>query len=267
MGESPAFVDLHSHTSASFDSLASPQAVVRAAAARGLTHLAVTDHDRIDGALRARDAAPEGLTVLVGEEIRTAEGDLIAVFLERSVPPGLSVAETIAAVREQGGLVGVPHPFDRLRGSLAGGRTTNDWMVAIAGLVDWIEVYNARAIGRANERAAGFAREHGLPGVAVSDSHSTLEVAVACTRLLGDPATPAGLLAALSGDPSGAFAAASAGGSGALSAATGPELITGRASYAVRLLGPVAKAVQWARGNRRIRPTPGMGPIAGSAER
>jgi predicted metal-dependent phosphoesterase TrpH len=269
MGESPAFVELHSHTSASFDSLASPQAVVRAAAARGLTHLAVTDHDRIDGALRARDAAPDGLTVLVGEEIRTADGDLIAVFLERPVPPGLPVADTIAAVREQGGLVGVPHPFDRLRGSLAAGGTTAEWIVSAAGLVDWIEVYNARAIGRANERAASFAREHGLPGVAVSDSHSTLEVAVACTRLRGNPSTPAGLLAALSGDPSAAVATASGGASGVPSAAaTGLELITGRASYAVRLLGPVAKAVQWARGNRRIRPvTPGRGPIAGSAER
>ncbi len=255
MGESFAFIDLHCHTSASFDSLASPQAVVRAAAARGLTHLAVTDHDRIDGALRARDAAPEGLTVLVGEEIRTADGDLIAVFLERAIPPGLPVADTIAAVREQGGLVGVPHPFDRLRGSLAGSPgTATTRMVAADGLIDWIEVYNARAIGRANERAASFAREHGLPGVAVSDSHSTLEVAVACTRLPGDPSSPAGLLAALSGAAPGLV--------------PGPELITGRASYAVRLLGPVAKAVQWARGNRRIQPaTPGVGPVAGSAER
>src|SRR6266508_2569581 len=254
MGESFAFIDLHCHTSASFDSLASPQAVVRAAAARGLTHLAVTDHDRIDGALRARDAAPEGLTVLVGEEIRTAAGDLIAVFLERAIPPGLSVADTIAAVREQGGLVGVPHPFDRLRGSLAGSAgAAADWMVATAGFIDWIEVYNARAIGRANERAATFAHEHGLPGVAVSDSHSTLEVAVACTRLSGDPASPTGLIAALSGAASGRL--------------SGPELITGRASYAVRLLTPIAKAVQWARGNRRIRPdTPGMGPVAWSAE-
>src|SRR6185437_6470129 len=66
-----AFVDLHCHTSASFDSLANPAGVVRAAAARGLTHLAITDHDRIDGALAARDAAPAGLTILVGEEIRT----------------------------------------------------------------------------------------------------------------------------------------------------------------------------------------------------
>src|SRR6266508_3291261 len=222
MGESFAFIDLHCHTSASFDSLASPQAVVRAAAARGLTHLAVTDHDRIDGALRARDAAPEGLTVLVGEEIRTAGGDLIAIFLERAIPPGLSVADTIAAVRQQGGLVGIPHPFDRLRGSLAGNESAMDGMAATAGLVDWIETHNARAIGRANERATAFAREHGLPGVAVSDSHSTIEVGVAWTRLSGDPSTPAGLLAAL----------------------PGAELVTGRASYAVRLMGPVAKAVQ-----------------------
>ncbi|HEU0242817.1 MAG TPA: PHP domain-containing protein, partial [Candidatus Limnocylindrales bacterium] len=72
-----SFIDLHCHTNASFDSLSDPAKVVRAAATRGLTHLAITDHDRIDGALRARDAAPAGLTVIVGEEIRTADGDLI----------------------------------------------------------------------------------------------------------------------------------------------------------------------------------------------
>jgi predicted metal-dependent phosphoesterase TrpH len=237
----PAFVDLHCHTSASFDSLASPEAVVRAAAARGLTHLAITDHDRIEGALRAREAAPDGLTVIVGEEIRTADGDLIAVFLERAVPPGLPVAETIVAIREQGGLVGVPHPFDRLRGSLA----RSAGMAAAAGSVDWIETHNARAIGRANERAAAFAREHDLPGVAVSDSHTTMEVGIAWTRLHGDPSTPAGLLAAL----------------------PDAEPVPGRASFAVRLMVPVAKAVQWARGNRRIRPTTGAAPTAGSTGR
>src|SRR6266567_2404277 len=104
-----AFVDLHCHTSASFDSLASPTSVVRVAAARGLTHLAITDHDTIDGALAARDAAPADLTVLIGQEIRTTEGDLIGVFLDRSVAPGLAPAEAIAAVREQGGLVGIAH--------------------------------------------------------------------------------------------------------------------------------------------------------------
>ena len=69
-----AFIDLHCHTSASFDSLAEPANVVRAAAARGLTHLVVTDHDRIDGALAARDAAPAGLTVIVGEEVQDRGG-------------------------------------------------------------------------------------------------------------------------------------------------------------------------------------------------
>lgn len=227
-----AFVDLHCHTSASFDSLADPVSVVRAAVARGITHLAITDHDRIDGALRARDAARDEITVIVGEEIRTADGDLIAVFLERAVPPGMSARDTIAAVREQGGLVGVPHPFDRLRGSLLRDRR----LEATAGLADWIEAYNARLmVGSGNERAAALARELGKPGVAVSDAHSVLEVGVAYTVLHGDPSTPAGLLAALAG-------------------AERLEIVPGRASYFVRVLTPVAKVVNRARGNRRVRP-------------
>lgn len=221
------FIDLHCHTNASFDSLADPLAVAKAAVSRGLTHLAITDHDRIDAALRVRDAAPAGLTIVVGEEIKTAGGDLIALFLERPVPPGQSVAETIAAVREQGGLVGVPHPFDRLRGSVG----HMEALEAVVGLVDWVETYNARVLGGSgNEQAAIFAREHGLPGVAVSDSHSTLEVAVAYTSLAGDPSTAAGLLAAL---PS-------------------AQLVTGRATYFTRLVTPVAKVVQRARGNGRV---------------
>ena len=223
-----SFIDLHCHTSASFDSLARPADVVRAAAARGLTHLIVTDHDRIDGALRARDLAPDGLTVIVGEEVRTTDGDLIVAFLERAVAPGMSAIETVAAVREQGGLAGIPHPFDRMRGSLL----TDARMSALAPLVDWIEVHNARLVGGGNERAAAFAREHGLAGVAVSDAHSVLEVGVAYTALDGDPSTPAGLLGALAG----------------------AEIVPGRASYAVRLWTPVAKAVNRLRGNRRIGP-------------
>jgi len=223
-----AFIDLHCHTSASFDSLARPGDVVRAAALRGLTHLVVTDHDRIDGALAARAEAPAGLTVIVGEEVRTADGDLIAAYLERAVAPGMSAAETVAAVREQGGLVGIPHPFDRLRGSLL----MDTRMSTVVSLVDWVEVHNARLVGRGNERAAALAREHGLAGVAVSDAHSVLEVGVAYTALDGDPSSAAGLLAAL----------ASA------------EIVPGRASYVVRLWTPVAKTVNHLRGNRRIRP-------------
>lgn len=222
-----AFVDLHCHTSASFDSLASPDAVMRAAVARGLTHLAITDHDRIDAAVAARDDAPAGLTVIVGEEIRTAEGDLIALFLERPVAPHQSARETIAEVREQGGLIGIPHPFDRLRGSLM----RDARMAWLAEHADWIEAHNARLLGRGNELAAEFARANGLPGVAVSDAHSVLEVGVAYTVLGGDPSTPDGLRAALEA----------------------PELVPGRASLVVRALTPLAKVVQRARGNRRIR--------------
>lgn len=262
-----AFLDLHCHTSASFDCLASPDAVVRAAAARGLTHLAITDHDRIDGALRARDAAPDGLTVIVGEEVRTADGDLVALFLTAPVAPHRPAAETIAEIRAQGGLVGIPHPFDRFRGSMlkgtpaAGTPATSASAVgavaapagaddarleALAAQVDWVEAHNARVVGGSgNERAVLFARAHGLPGVAASDAHSTIEVGVAYNVVDGDPSTPEGLLACL-----------------ALAEGAGRELVRGRASYYVRAITPVAKLVNRARGNRRVPPPAVSGPAA-----
>jgi predicted metal-dependent phosphoesterase TrpH len=223
-----AFIDLHCHTRTSFDCLSRPADVVRLAAERGLTHIAITDHDRIDGALEARAAAPAGLTVIVGEEVKTSEGDLICIFLERAIPPGLSAAATIAAAREQGGLVGIPHPFDTFRGSLSRGGQ----LAEIAPLVDWVEGHNARLVGSGNEQAIAFAAEHARPIVAVSDAHSLIEVGVAYTAMGGDPSTPAGLLAAL----------------------TDVELVPGRASYVVRLLTPISKVVQRARGNRRVEP-------------
>jgi predicted metal-dependent phosphoesterase TrpH len=231
MNEGRAFADLHCHTRASFDCLSSPRDVVRTAQARGLTHLAITDHERIDGALEARDLARElapDLSVIVGEEVRTLEGDLICLFLERPIPRGLSAAETVAAVREQGGLVGIPHPFDRFRGSLLRDRA----MDSLASLVDWVEVHNARVmVGDGNERAAAFAREHGLAGIAVSDAHSVVEVGVAYTSFDGaaDLSTAAGLLAAL----------------------PGATIVPGRASYYVRLVTPMAKVVHRLRGHRR----------------
>jgi predicted metal-dependent phosphoesterase TrpH len=236
-----AFVDLHCHTRASFDSLSKPADVVRAAAARGLTHLAVTDHDRIDGALEAQTAAPRELTVIVGEEVKTADGDLVCVFLERAIPPGLSAAETVAEARAQGGLVGIPHPFDRMRGSLL----KDARMATLVGMVDWVEGHNARLIGNGNEQAIAFAAEHDRPIVAVSDAHSVTEVGVAYTAMDGDPSTAAGLLAAL---------------------ANGVELVPGRATYLVRLWTPVAKLVQRTRGNGRIKPDAGSAgsPAGGS---
>jgi len=170
-----AFADLHTHSRASFDSLASPGSLVRTAARHGLTHLAITDHDRIDGALEAREQAgaiAPGLTVIVGEEVRTADGDLICLFLDEAIPPGLPAEEAIARARAQGGLVGVPHPFDRFRGSLL----RDARMERLAGQVDWIETHNARiALGNGNQLAADFAHDHGQPGRPVRGSIAGLE--------------------------------------------------------------------------------------------
>ena len=230
------FADLHCHSAASFDSLSKPADLVRVAAERGLTHLAITDHERIDGALAARDAAPDELTVIIGEEIRSADGDVIGLYLERAVPPGLSALETIAAIHEQGGLAGIPHPFDRFRSSgLAG--LPEARLGAVAAAVDYVETWNARVPSAAtNERARDFAAAHGLPGVASSDAHTLIELAVASTRLIGPITGPEALLAALAD----------------------ATLTTGRASYLVRGLTPVNKLVNRLRGNVRIRPSPSV---------
>ncbi len=157
------------------------------------------------------------------------------MFLREAVPPGLAPAAAIAAVRAQGGLIGIAHPFDRFRGSL--GRSDGDSSAfdAIAGQVDWIEAWNARLkFGDGNARAAELAARLGVPGVAVSDAHTTFEVAIASTALRGDPSTPEGLKAALAGRR---------------------ELTMGRASAYVWLLGPAAKLVQHARGRGRVKPS------------
>jgi predicted metal-dependent phosphoesterase TrpH len=204
----------------------------------GLTHLAITDHERIDGAQAAAASAPTGLQVIVGEEIRSADGDLLGLFLREPVPPGLTAAETAAAIHEQGGLVGLPHPFDAYRSS--GGSQAGDAdarLEALAAAVDYVEVHNARAYRDANPRAEAFAQRHGLPGVASSDAHSVSEVGVASTILPGTFSDAEGLRALL----------------------PGAQVVSGRASYYVRLWTPLAKLVNRARGNQRIRPAVGAG--------
>jgi predicted metal-dependent phosphoesterase TrpH len=228
-----SFADLHTHSSASFDSLSDPRRMVDRAIAIGLTHLAITDHERIDGALRAADAAGDRLTVIVGEEVRSRDGDLIGLFMERAVPPGRSAAETAAAIHEQGGLVGLPHPFDGFRAS-GGSRAghVEQALEELAAIVDYVEAHNARAYRDANPMAAAFAARHGLPGVASSDAHTIMELGVATTSLPGPFSTAAELRALLP-------------------LAT---LMPGRATYYVRLWTPVAKLLQRLRGNRRVPP-------------
>lgn len=227
-----SLADLHCHTSASFDSLSRPEAVARAAAERGLTHLAITDHDRVDVALRLRDNAPDGLEIIVGQEVRTSAGDLIALFIEKPIPVGLALVDAAARIREQGGVVGLAHPFDRFRAG-AGRRGWEDDLAKLLPLLDYVEVWNARLIvGNGNRLAAEFAKERELPGVAVSDAHTILEVGVAYTILEGPLDSADALRAAL----------------------REVRLVTGHGSRLVRLGMPVAKLVQRLRGNRRVQP-------------
>ena len=234
-----SFVDLHCHSSSSFDSLSKPADLVRNAKRFGLTHLAITDHERIEGAQRARDLGSDEVSVIVGEEVRTTGGDLLGLFLEQAVPPGMSPVETAAAIHEQGGLVGLPHPFDRFRSS-GGAMAAADALEGLAAAIDFVEVHNARAVGRANERAALFAKEHGLPGVASSDAHSLMEVGVAYSVLPRDFSSAAELRALLAE----------------------ADLVMGRGSYFVRAWTPIAKLVQRLRGNGRVRqPAATGGPV------
>ena len=161
------FIDLHCHTSASFDSLASPAAVVHAAAARGLTHIAITDHERIDGALEAREQA-NGIKVIVAEEVKTADqGEVIGLFIEEKIPRGMTLQETIDEIQRQGGLVYVPHPFDRMHAV-----PDYEHMLDVVDRLDAVEVFNPRvAFSAFNEEAARFAGKYRIAAGAGSDSH------------------------------------------------------------------------------------------------
>ena len=227
-----ALADLHCHTSASFDSLSKPADVARVAAERGLTHLAITDHDRIEGALRARDAAPDGLKIIVGQEVRTSAGDLIALYVERPIPPGMAMADAAQAIRDQGGAAGLAHPYDRFRAG-AGRPEWEDELTRLLPLLDYIETWNSRLmLGDGNRRAADLAHAHDLPGVAVSDAHTLLEVGVSYTILEGPLDTADELRTALGG----------------------AQLVTSHGSRLVRLATPLAKVIQRLRGNRRVAP-------------
>jgi len=164
-------VDFHVHTCYSGDSLTSLEAVIGACRKRGLDKVAITDHNTIAGALALREMASD--LVIVGEEIKTEVGEIIAYFLKEEVPKGLPVQEAIARVREQGGLVGVPHPLDRLRREAMG--LTH--LLTVIEQVDLLEAFNARTTFPSdNRRTLDLARERGLLVTAGSDAHTAWEI-------------------------------------------------------------------------------------------
>jgi predicted metal-dependent phosphoesterase TrpH len=171
-------VEFHCHTHASKDSLTRPEALLRASRKKGLDRVVVTDHNTIAGALRARELDPE--RVIVGEEIMTTAGELLAAYVVEEIPKGLEPLEAIARLREQGAFISVSHPFDRFR---SGSWDPTDLML-IMPLVDAIETFNARCLLPSfNRQAYEFARRHALPGTMGSDAHAAFEVGQAALVL------------------------------------------------------------------------------------
>jgi glycosyltransferase involved in cell wall biosynthesis len=160
-------VDLHMHTDHSSDCATPVEVLLAEARSRGLGAIAVTDHNEVSGALDAR-AKADGLTVIVGEEVKTAEqGEVIGLFIEEKIPRGLTLEETIAEIKRQGGLVYVPHPFDRMHSV-----PDYEHLLAVVDDVDAIEVFNPRiAISEFNEEAVRFAAKYRIPAGAGSDAH------------------------------------------------------------------------------------------------
>jgi predicted metal-dependent phosphoesterase TrpH len=181
------YVDFHIHTRFSRDSILSEEKFIRTAIARGLTHVAITNHNNVEGAVAVRDKVRElglqdELTGILGEEVSSSDGEIVGIFLTRTIPRGLTADETADAIHAQGGLVSIPHPFDPFRMSHI--REEPLIRLAEAGKIDVIEVYNSRVtLQRHNVAAAEFAARYGIPGIAASDSHSSFEVAMSTNAL------------------------------------------------------------------------------------
>jgi hypothetical protein len=162
-------VDLHMHTDHSHDCATPVEVLLGTARARGLGAIAVTDHNEISGAFEAAEKAERfGVKVIVAEEVKTAaQGEVIGLFLQEKIPRGLTLEETVAEIKRQGGLVYVPHPFDRMHSV-----PDYEHLLTVLDDVDAIEVYNPRvAIGSFNEEAERFAAKYRIVAGAGSDSH------------------------------------------------------------------------------------------------
>jgi glycosyltransferase involved in cell wall biosynthesis len=160
-------VDLHMHTDHSYDCATPVEVLLATAKAKGLGAIAVTDHNEVSGALEAQ-AKASGIKVIVGEEVKTADqGEVIGLFLRELIPKGLTLQQTIAEIKRQGGIVYVPHPFDRMHAV-----PDYEHLMAVLDDVDAIEVFNPRvAIQEFNEEAARFAAKYRIPAGAGSDAH------------------------------------------------------------------------------------------------
>jgi predicted metal-dependent phosphoesterase TrpH len=170
--------DLHSHTHFSRDALTSVSTFVKRYERAGIDCVAVSDHNNVDGALAVRESAP--FRVIISEEIKSTEGEIIGLFLQETIRKGLTPEDTVRAIKEQGGLVLVPHPYDRARRSVI----REEALLRILPQVDVLEVFNSRTVfAEDDERARRLAAEHGLPVSAATDAHTPWEIGLAYTEM------------------------------------------------------------------------------------
>jgi len=170
-------VEFHCHSIYSGDSINTPRALVREARRRGIDRLIITDHNRTGGALEAQRIDPEH--IIVGEEIKTTSGELLAAFVTEEIPRGLPPLEAIDRLRRQGAFISVSHPFDYTR---------DNWpapeLIEILPYIDAIEVFNSRCTNAfSNAQAADFAAAQNLAGTVGSDAHSLMELGRSTLRL------------------------------------------------------------------------------------
>jgi predicted metal-dependent phosphoesterase TrpH len=169
-------IDLHVHSFWSYDACSSWSSIIRVCQKNQLDVIALTDHDEISGAIELLERAP--FRVIVGEEITTKEGEVIGLFLKQRIPPGMSLESAVRAIKEQGGIVYLPHPYE------VGRRGVSRQSLIKLGMdqVDVLEVYNARSMKSAvSEDLAIHSGERQLRLVASSDAHTPWEIGRACT--------------------------------------------------------------------------------------
>lgn len=163
-------VDLHVHSSASFDCSVDPSLIVRRSRELGLGPVCLTDHNTISAASAVHRASPPG-SVIVGEEILTTDGEIIGLFLQRAIPPAMTVQKTVREIRSQGGIVYLPHPLDSTRPSLSA-----SGIDSVVEDLDVIEVFNGRSSASSNRVAKELCRNLGAVPASGSDAHSLKEI-------------------------------------------------------------------------------------------
>jgi predicted metal-dependent phosphoesterase TrpH len=173
MTQSPILLrtEFHCHTIFSKDCLVQPKKLVKTCKRKKIDRVVVTDHNSIEGALRCKELDPD--RVIIGEEIMTTEGELLAAYINKEIPQGLPPMEVITRLREQDAFISVSHPFDTHRN----GHWSEVNLIQILPYVDAIETFNSRCmLPRFNHKAQEFAVEHGVPGTYGSDAHTGFEL-------------------------------------------------------------------------------------------